>query len=789
MNSSPIEPANSGGQPIHVESPLSPGVTMRMEGDTNEAPAGGLKGSPEQWVGRRLGKYEITALLGTGGMGVVLRARDPSIDRDVAIKVLNEEYSIDERSLQRFLAEAKSAGMLNHANVVTIYEVANEGPLYYLVMEVVSGGSAADCLENSEVYSIAEATRIVAEACKGLAAAHKRGLIHRDVKPANLLLTEEGDVKVADFGLAKRTDQSLQLTRPGHIVGTPYFMSPEQCQGGEIDVRSDIYSLGASYYSLLTGHFPFEDTGSVLQVMYAHCNSGPPDPRDIKATVPPACAAIVQRAMSTKRTDRYQSMDEMRTDLDAVLAAISGAGIQLPSQSSAIFVKPDERTSRRSFTSALVVGVGLLALTGSGAAYLFSNGWGKNRGESDTGSEETSRADAPAAVPSGDPIPVGILHSISGTMSESESHMVDALLFAIDEVNLSGGLLGRPLEAVVADGRSDPAVFAREAERLIAEQKVAVIFGCWTSSSRKSVKPIVEKYDHLLVYSLQYEGLEASPNIVYMGAAPNQQILPAIRWAYESLGKRRFFLVGSDYVFPRAANEIAKDELTKLGAEVIGEEYLPLGSPDVETVVQRVADSRPDLILNTINGDSNISFFRKLRSAGVRSSDCPTLSFSVDEEGIRNLSTDDIAGDYTAWTYFQSIDTPANKEFVSRFLQKHPRSVITDPMETAYESLHLWAHAVRETENLGPRSVRRAMMEQRFDSMGGEVRLDPDTQHCYKTPRVGQIQSDGTVEIVWTAPEPVRPEPFPASRSATEWLALLNDLYHGWGDRWEAPQD
>ena len=185
----------------------------------------------EQWVGRRLGKYEITALLGVGGMGVVLKGHDPSIERDVAIKVLPADLSADEASLNRFLAEAKSAGKLNHPNAVTIYEVGQEGDAHYLVMEIVSGGSAADRLEEGAAYSVSEATRITIEACKGLSAAHQVGLIHRDVKPANLLLTSDGTVKVSDFGLAKRTQsQTMQMTQAGHIVGTPYYMSPEQCE-------------------------------------------------------------------------------------------------------------------------------------------------------------------------------------------------------------------------------------------------------------------------------------------------------------------------------------------------------------------------------------------------------------------------------------------------------------------------------------------------------------------------------------------------------------------------------
>ncbi len=225
-------------------------------------------------MGRRIGKYEITKLLGVGGMGVVLKGHDASIERDVAIKVLPAELSANPQALDRFLAEAKSAGKLHHPNTVTIYEIAQDGDDHFLVMEVVSGGSAEDHINNSGAYSVSEATRIAIESCRGLAAAHKAGLVHRDVKPANLLLDEDGTVKISDFGLAKRMQsQSLQLTQAGQVLGTPYYMSPEQWESGDVDERSDIYSLGATYYGLLTGKCPFQDSGSIVQMMYAHSQS------------------------------------------------------------------------------------------------------------------------------------------------------------------------------------------------------------------------------------------------------------------------------------------------------------------------------------------------------------------------------------------------------------------------------------------------------------------------------------------------------------------------------------
>jgi urea transport system substrate-binding protein len=340
---------------------------------------------------------------------------------------------------------------------------------------------------------------------------------------------------------------------------------------------------------------------------------------------------------------------------------------------------------------------------------------------------------------------------------------------------------------VIEDGASDWPTFAEKSKKLLQSDKVACVFGCWTSASRKTVKAVVEGHDHLLVYPLQYEGLEASPNIVYMGAAPNQQVLPAVEWAVASLGKRRFFLVGSDYVFPRATNEIVKDRLKQLGAEVAGEEYLPLGSSGVDPIIAAITAAKPDMILNTINGDSNVAFIRALRRAGVRSEQCPTLSFSIGEAVVRSFDPAEIAGEYAAWTYFESVDTPENREFVARFHERFPQRHVSDPMESAYVGLTLWARAVNDAGSLEPKKIRRAMLEQRFLAPGGPVRVDADTQHCYKTPRIGRIGADGQFQVVWAAPQSIAADPFPPTRTTTEWLGFLHDLYTGWGNRWSAP--
>jgi urea transport system substrate-binding protein len=341
----------------------------------------------------------------------------------------------------------------------------------------------------------------------------------------------------------------------------------------------------------------------------------------------------------------------------------------------------------------------------------------------------------------------------------------------------------------VVDGRSDPAAFAREAERLITREKVCTVFGCWTSASRRTVKPVFEKHDHLLIYPVQYEGLEASPNIVYTGAAPNQQIIPAVKWACAFLHKpKRFFLVGSDYVFPHTANAILRHELADLGGEVVGEEYVSLGSLDAAGVVQKIVQSKPDVILNTINGDSNVAFFRALRKAGVTPDKVPTISFSITEEELSNLGVRDIRGDYAAWNYFQSIDRPRNHAFVRRFQARYgAQRVTSDPVEAAYVGVYLWSQAVQKAGRDEAGAIRQAIKGQSFDAPQGVVRIDADNQHTWKTVRIGRIGDDGRFKVIYSSENPIRPEPYPRSRSRAEWDGFLADLFQRWHGHWANP--
>jgi urea transport system substrate-binding protein len=366
---------------------------------------------------------------------------------------------------------------------------------------------------------------------------------------------------------------------------------------------------------------------------------------------------------------------------------------------------------------------------------------------------------APAAT--GDAIKVGILHSLSGTMSISEISVKDAELMAIEEINAGGGVLGKQLAPVVEDGASDWPTFAEKAKKLIEIDKVATVFGCWTSASRKAVLPVFESLNGLLWYPVQYEGLEASPNIFYAGATTNQQIVPAVDYLLKDGKKARFYLLGSDYVFPRTANKIIKAQLKAAGLDPAGEEYTPLGATEYSTVISKIQSSGADVVFNTLNGDSNVAFFKQLKDAGLTSDTLPTLSVSVAEEEIRGIGPENMAGHLTAWNYFETTDTPENKTFVAAYKAKYgPNRVTDDPIEAAYFMVHLWAEAVKKAGSTDVAAVKAAAKGLTFKAPSGLVTVDGDNQHVFKTARIGKARSDGMFDEIWNSGQPLKPDPF-----------------------------
>lgn len=358
------------------------------------------------------------------------------------------------------------------------------------------------------------------------------------------------------------------------------------------------------------------------------------------------------------------------------------------------------------------------------------------------------------------PIKVGLLHSLTGTMSISEVSVKDATLLAIEEINAMGGVLGSPIEPIIADGASDLQTFAQKARWLLEEKEVVVLFGCWTSASRKAVLPILERFQGLLFYPVQYEGLERSRHIIYTGATPNQQIIPGINYLL-SQGKRKIFLLGSDYIFPRTANEIIKAQLTISDGAIVGEEYIPLGSTNVEGAIGQIKKTQPDAIFNTLNGDSNVAFFRHWRKLGISAEELPIMSASVAEEEIRAIGSEYLTGHLVVWNYFQTIDTPENQRFVKAYKDKYGQDRVTDdPIEAAYLGVYLWKNAVEKANSFEFKKVRDAVKQSEWMAPGGLVKVDSKTQHLCKKVRVGKVGSDGLIEEISNSGNLVSPDPF-----------------------------
>lgn len=361
----------------------------------------------------------------------------------------------------------------------------------------------------------------------------------------------------------------------------------------------------------------------------------------------------------------------------------------------------------------------------------------------------------------GDTVKVGLLHSLTGSMAISEKSVRDAEVLAIKEINAAGGVNGKQIEYVEEDGASEPSTFATKAEKLIDSEGVSTIFGCWTSSSRKAVKPIVEEYGSLLWYPVQYEGMESSSNIVYTGAAPNQQIVPAIDYLLDQ-GYKKFFLLGSDYVFPRTANMIINAQLEAKGAAAVGEEYADMDQTDFAAIISKIEAAKPDVIINTLNGTGNVSFFKQMSEKNYTSNDYMTMSFSIAEEEVATIGADVLKGHMVSWNYYQTTDTEKNKEFVKAYKDAYGENRVTsDPAEAAYDAVYLWKAACEKADSFEPEDVIKAVEsgEISFDAPEGTVTIQGDNHHLVKPVRIGQVGDDGLINEIY-ATDPVAPDPY-----------------------------
>jgi urea transport system substrate-binding protein len=375
-----------------------------------------------------------------------------------------------------------------------------------------------------------------------------------------------------------------------------------------------------------------------------------------------------------------------------------------------------------------------------------------------------------------DTIKVGVLHSLSGTMAISETVLKDVALMAIDEINAKGGVLGKKLQPVVVDPASNWPLFAEKAKQLIAQDKVAVMFGCWTSVSRKSVLPVVEELNGLLFYPVQYEGEELSKNVFYTGAAPNQQAIPAVEYLMSKAGggAKRFVLLGTDYVYPRTTNKILRAFLKSKGVadKDIEEKYTPFGHSDYQTIVadvKKFAAGGKTAVISTINGDSNVPFYKELGNQGLKATDVPVVAFSVGEEELRGVDTKPLVGHLAAWNYFMSLKNPTNDEFKAKWAayakeKKLPgadKPLTNDPMEATYIGIYMWKQAVEKAKSTDTDKVIAAMAGQTFKAPSGFVaKMDEKNHHLHKPVFIGEVKADGQFNVVWKTPAPIQAKPW-----------------------------
>ncbi|WP_405498726.1 urea ABC transporter substrate-binding protein [Nocardia sp. NBC_00511] len=382
-------------------------------------------------------------------------------------------------------------------------------------------------------------------------------------------------------------------------------------------------------------------------------------------------------------------------------------------------------------------------------------GCGSRDSDTASGSNAKSCVDT-----SKDTIKIGSLHSLTGTMAISEVTVANATKLAVDQINAAGGVMGKKLEVVLEDGASDPKTFAEKAEKLISSDCVAAVFGGWTSASRKAMKPKFESLNSLLYYPVQYEGLEDSKNIFYTGATTNQQIIPALDYLKQK-GITSLYLVGSDYVFPQTANREIKAYAKANGIEIKGEDYAPLGSTDFSTIVNKVRNAKAGAVFNTLNGDSNVAFFREYANAGLKAADMPVVSVSIAEEEVAGIGPQNVAGQLTAWNYYQTVDSPANKAFVAAYKAAYGANKPTsDPMEAAYTSVYLWKNTVEKAKSFAVADIQKSAGGVTFDAPEGTVTINGDNHHITKTARIGEIHPDGLIYTVWDSGKPIEPDPY-----------------------------
>ncbi len=764
--------------------------------------------------------YRVLRKLGEGGMGIVFLAEDSHLKRPVALKVMHPRMAENAVGRQRFLREAQAMAAIHHEHVVVVYQVGlakkedARQDLPFLAMQYLEGETLQERLARDKRLPPVEVARIGREIAEGLAAAHAKGLIHRDIKLSNIwLAAPRGSVKILDFGLARLIDNHAPISHSGQIIGTPHFMSPEQARGDPIDPRADLFSLGCVLYSMGSGSLPFDGSGPMAILTRLAVD----EPVPLQERVPdmpadlarlahglmakrpqdrPASAAVVAQALAQieKPCERMGMPTPAESTLDQPQSRLEGDETLADSRTRELS-KPDPAPSASPPIPPAGKRHGIerrYFLAGTGAAIAAGAGWyllHSLRQQKQANGPVSPSNELP--FPRGEPILVGVLCSLSGTWRDRDTPVMQMTQTAIDETNEKGGLLGRPVQAIVRDGASNERTFAHEAERLVTEDGVKVLVGGGTSACRKAVKEIVERHRRLLIYPARHEGLESSGHIIYAGATPNQFVLPAIDVTLARNPGAKLFIVGLDNLFSHALHAIVRLSILTKKTEIVGEEYLPSSDGKPKEIVDKIKAAAPTIILNTIQGQRNHAFFVALRAGGVLAHKTPTLSFDLDEQILHALPPRLVAGDFVAASYFATVPGARNQHFLDRYQARWGDAYpVTDSMQAVYLGLRLWAQAVEKAPDLDADAVRAAMHDQRIDAPeGDEVRIDPDHLHAWRYFRLGQIMLDGAIRILRTSDKPLPPKPFPASRSQEEWEQFLTEKHQQWGNHWSPPRE
>lgn len=722
----------------------------------------GLRPNPGELFAN--GRFELLHELSRSDFLEYWRAYDRINRQDVGFKVLNPQWHNDSSKTAVFIQTARIQSKIHSPYIAELIKnVGLEYGFYYCVQQYMAGVSLRT-LVSSQAIPFNDLIKYCQQVGRVLQTMHQLGVVYRALSPDKITITANQNVHIADFdsiwigGFSRSIEWTdrFPFTAPEVLFDT-HNISP----------RADIYSLGMILVYLLNGgelpESAFRDTQTFVKGL--PCNE--------------YTRIAILKAVSWNPAERYADMSSFCNDM----------GQFLPTEHRMPGSRPSKDNEVLSAARAVrpwwgVLGSFLLAMSVLGLIVFCAISYSKGR--LFDSSPDVPKKSGYAVV---SPIRIGVINSISGTMAISARPVIDATLMAIQEINDTGGLLGRKVLPIVVDGRSINEVFESESERLISQENVVALFGGWTPSNRKALRPIVEKHDHMLFFPARDEGMEDSDNIIYNGPTPNQQLLPAVQWAIDKLHSKRIFFVGSDGLLGRVSYELLKDGVAGGGASVVGSSFALLSEIDFSLTIQQLQAARPDVIINTISGDSNLSFFRALRDAKISSHKIPTISLGIGENELKEIVESDMVGDYLAWTSFEVNNADERKRFSVKFKRKYGEyRAINDSMEAAYWGVHLWAWAVRAVGSENVQVVRRFLINSTANNSSPEIKIDPKNNHSWKRFRIGRILDDNRLEICHTIEDPIPPNPFPGNRTRYDWETFLNSLLQRWNHNWVNPQ-